>query len=166
VLGIGGLGHLGVQFSSRAGFETVAVSRQESKLEDASEMGAEYLVNSSQSNISDRLEEIGGADLVLSTAPSRKAMEETIQGLAVEGEMKVLGLPGTQIEVSPQHLVQKNASVSGHSSGRPIDAEKTLKFAQRNNVEPEIEVFDLSEYEKAYRKMMDGEVRYRAVLEP
>lgn len=165
VLGIGGLGHLGVQYASDSGYETVAISHSD-KEDYARELGADHFINSSREDVSQILQELGGADALLSTAPVKEAIENGIEGLGVEGEATVVGVPGKDIELSVGQLVAKSASVSGHSSGTARDSQDTLEFSAREGITPEIERYDLEDYEKAYEDMMNGDVRFRAVLMP
>ncbi|MFB6213459.1 MAG: alcohol dehydrogenase catalytic domain-containing protein [Candidatus Nanohaloarchaea archaeon] len=165
ILGIGGLGHLGVQYASKAGFETVAISHSD-KQDYAEELGADHFINSEEEDVAETLQELGGVKVVLSTVPVKEAVEEVIPGLGIDGDLTVVGRPGEPVEVEAGDLIARNASVSGWASGSARDSQDTMEFSSLRNVTPETEVFDLEDYEEAYGKMMEGEVRFRAVLEP
>lgn len=165
VLGIGGLGHLGVQYAAESGYETVAISHSDKK-EYAKELGADHFINSGKEDVAEKLQEIGGADALLSTAPVKAAIEESIHGLGTHGEATIVGVPGENIEVSVGELVGKNSAVTGHSSGTARDSQDTMEFSALRDIKPEIEEYNLEEYAEAYEDMMNGEVRFRAVLKP
>jgi D-arabinose 1-dehydrogenase-like Zn-dependent alcohol dehydrogenase len=165
ILGVGGLGHLGVQYASKAGFETVAISHSD-KEDYAEELGADHFINSREEDVAEKLEDIGGADVILSTVPVADAVEEVIPGLDVDGDLRVVGRPGRKIEVEVGDLIAENAKISGWASGSARDSQDTMEFSALREITPETEVFDLEDYEEAYRKMMDGEVRFKAVLKP
>ncbi|MFB6145641.1 MAG: zinc-binding dehydrogenase, partial [Candidatus Nanohaloarchaea archaeon] len=136
------------------------------KKEYAEELGADQFINSSNEDVAERLHELGGADAILSTAPVKEAIEEAVEGLGVNGEATVVGVPGEEIEISVGQLVGKGASVSGHSSGTAKDSQDTMEFSALKDVTPEIENYDLEDYAEAYENMMNGDVRFRAVLTP
>lgn len=165
VIGLGGLGHLGIQYVSKGGFETVAISHSADKEEYARELGADHFIDSNSENVAERLNELGGAKVILSTAPVKESIEEAIPGLGSDGEIEVLGVPGEPIEVSIGPLLDTRGSVSGFSTGHAKDSQETLEFSDLKDITPETEIFDLKDYEKAYNKMMNGNVRFRAVIE-
>ena len=164
VIGLGGLGHLGVQYVNKGGFETVAISHSSDKEEYAYKLGADHFIDSSSEDVAEKLNELGGAKAILSTAPVAEAVEEAISGLGSDGEVQVLGVPGRPIEVPLGPLLDTRGSVSGFSTGHARDSQDTLEFSQLKDVEAETEAFNLEEYSKAYQKVIDGNVRFRAVI--
>lgn len=166
VLGIGGLGHLGVQYARQGGFETVALSRGTDKAERARELGADYVVDTAAADPAARLRELGGADLVLSTAPSADAVEAVVGGLATNGQVVSVGVPGEPIGVHAGELVRTQGALEGWAAGHARDAEETLSFSALRGIAPDVERFPLEEAAAAFERMEDGDVRFRAVLEP
>lgn len=166
IQGVGGLGHLGIQFAAAAGFETVAISRGTDKRELALELGADQFVDATETSPAEELGELGGASVILSTAPSRAAIESVIGGLGLNGRLYPLGVPGDGVTVEVPELIENQRSVHGHSSGTPRQSQDTLEFAERTAVSPMVETFPLADAETAYRRMKHGEVRFRAVLRP
>lgn len=164
--GIGGLGHLALQYAHQAGFETVAVSRGTEKRPEAFELGADHYIDSEAEDPASKLEALGGADVVLSTAPASDAVEAVLSGLDTDGEVVALGIPEQPVPVELPELVENRGSISGWSAGTARDAEDTLQFSDLRDIAPEIETFDLSNAEEAYRAMTTNDVRFRAVLEP
>lgn len=164
VIGLGGLGHLGLQYAAKAGYETVAISHSAEKEDYARELGADYFIDNSSEDVAERLNELGGAKTILSTAPVKETIEEAIPGLGTDGDLKILGVPGKPVEVPVGPLLGTRGAVSGFSTGHARDSQDTLEFSELQDVEPETEVYNLEEYKKAYQKMMEGEVRFRAVL--
>jgi D-arabinose 1-dehydrogenase-like Zn-dependent alcohol dehydrogenase len=163
VQGVGGLGHLGIQYARRMGFKTVAISRgPEKKL--ASELGAHHYIDSDAEDAGAKLRELGGADAVLATAPSGKAMSGLINGLAVRGKLLVIGLAPDPIEVKTGSLVFGMHSISGSVTGSVQDEQETVEFSLLENVEPMIEVMPLSKTREAYDRMMTAKARFRMVL--
>ncbi len=129
VVGVGGLGHLGVQYARAAGFETVAVSRSPEKRDLALELGADHFVNASGTDPAEALQELGGARVVLSTAPSADAIESVLGGIGTDGEVVVVGIPGEPVPTDVQHLVGTRGAVSGWGSGHARDSQDTLEFS-------------------------------------
>ncbi len=164
VLGIGGLGHLGVQFAHRMGFETVAVARGEGKAELARELGAHHYVDSTEQDVAAALQALGGAKAVLATAVSSPAMGAAIDGLRHDGELLVVGATPEAIEVSPFQIIASSRTVHGHPSGTAKDVEDTLRFAALTGVRPMTETFPLEEITTGYERMMSGDARFRVVL--
>ncbi|MDR7275083.1 alcohol dehydrogenase catalytic domain-containing protein [Catenuloplanes atrovinosus] len=164
VLGLGGLGHLGVQFANRLGFEVVAVARGGEREAVAKELGAHHYVDSTAGDVAARLRERGGAKAVLATAASADAMSAAIDGLRYGGELLVVGADPAPIRVSPFQLIPGGKTVHGHPSGTARDVEETLAFAALTGVRPITETAPLSEADAAYRRMMSGEARFRMVL--
>jgi len=166
VQGVGGLGHLGIQYAHEAGFEVVALSRGTDKKERALELGADHYVDTEATAAAEELQALGGARVVLATAPSAPAIESVVGGLGTDGEVIAVGIPGNPVGVHAGALVGVRGSVSGWASGTAKDSQDTLEFSALRDVTPEIETFDLADASEAYEKMLASEVRFRAVLEP
>ena len=164
VLGIGGLGHLGVQFSRKMGLETVAIARGKDKEELARKLGAHHYIDSDSQDVAETLMKLGGADVVLATATSSKAMEATIKGLAANGKLVVLGADFAPMAVSGVDLIMRQRSVAGWASGSAIDSQDTLQFSSLNGVRSMNEVYPLEKAGEAYERMMSGKARFRVVL--
>ncbi|MBO0874948.1 MAG: alcohol dehydrogenase catalytic domain-containing protein [Pseudonocardia sp.] len=164
VLGLGGLGHLAVQFANKLGFETVAIARGTDKAGTAERLGAHHYVDGSAGDVAKRLQALGGAKVVLATAGSSAAMSATVDGLRPSGELIVLGADPQPIQVSPNQLIAASRTVHGHPSGTARDVEETLHFAALTGVRPMTETRPLDEVGAAYDRMLAGEARYRMVL--
>lgn len=164
VQGIGGLGHLGIQYASEAGYETVALSHSSDKEDYAYKLGADYFIDSSEEDIAEKLNEMGGAKVILCTAPHKDAIESTFEGMGVNGDTTIVGVPSEPVEVSVNTLLDTQGQISGWSTGHARDSQDTLEFSELRDIFPETETFSLEEYEEAYRKMMNNEVRFRAVV--
>jgi propanol-preferring alcohol dehydrogenase len=162
--GLGGLGHLAVQFARKMGFYTVAIARGADKAELASQLGAHRYIDAKNEDVAAALRELGGAKLVLGTAPSGKAMSETVQGLAPRGRLVVVAIPEDRIELNAVDLVFGGRAVVGALTGTVVDNEQGLAFARLQNVRPMVETFPLEQAQVAYDKMMRADVRFRAVL--
>ncbi|MFC7256982.1 alcohol dehydrogenase [Haloplanus litoreus] len=165
VVGVGGLGHLGVQYARAAGFETVAVSRSPEKRDLALELGADHFVNASGTDPAEALQELGGARVVLSTAPSADAIESVLGGIGTDGEVVVVGIPGEPVPTDVQHLVGTRGAVSGWGSGHARDSQDTLEFSSLRDITPVVETFALDDVDEAYDRMMNNDARFRAVLD-
>jgi D-arabinose 1-dehydrogenase-like Zn-dependent alcohol dehydrogenase len=164
VLGIGGLGHLALQFASRMGFEVVAIARGKDKEELARTLGARRYLDSQANDVAAELAARGGARVILATVTSAKAMTAVIDGLAVNGKLLVIGAAAEPIEVSPLQLIGRRASIQGWPSGVAADSEDTLAFSALAEVRPMIETFPLEQAAAAYERMMSGAARFRVVL--
>jgi D-arabinose 1-dehydrogenase-like Zn-dependent alcohol dehydrogenase len=164
VLGIGGLGHLGVQFAARAGYRTVAIARGKDKAEFARSLGAEIYIDSESQDVSAELQKVGGAKIVLATATNAKAMADTISGLAVDGKLVVLGAPHEPLQVQVFPLLTGRRSIAGWPSGTSIDSQDTMEFSARLGVRSMNEVYPLEKAAEAYDRMMSGKARFRVVL--
>jgi D-arabinose 1-dehydrogenase-like Zn-dependent alcohol dehydrogenase len=164
VLGIGGLGHLGVQFAARMGYETVAIARGRDKEPLARKLGAHHYIDSQAQDPAQELSALGGAKVVLATVTSGKAMTAALSGLAIDGTFVVLGAAHEPIEVSPLLLISGRRRVLGWPSGTSADSEDTLAFSARHGVRPMNEVFPLERAADAYDRMMSGKARFRVVL--
>jgi D-arabinose 1-dehydrogenase-like Zn-dependent alcohol dehydrogenase len=166
VLGIGGLGHLGVQFAARMGHETVAIARGKDKEALALKLGAHHYVDSEAQDPATELAKRGGARVILATVTSGKAMSAALGGLAIDGTFVVLGASHEPIEVPPLLLIAGRRRVLGWPSGTSADSEDTMAFAARNGIRPMNEVFPLEKASEAYDRMMSGKARFRVVLTP
>jgi D-arabinose 1-dehydrogenase-like Zn-dependent alcohol dehydrogenase len=164
ILGIGGLGHLGVQFAAKMGFRTVAIARGRDKEKLARQLGAHFYLDSQSQDVAAELTKLGGAKTILATVTSGKAMSAVIPGLAVRGRLVVIGVGMDPIEVSAFDLIGGSRSVTGHASGASIDSQDTLAFSALSGVRPTIETMPLERAAEAYDKMMRNEARFRMVL--
>jgi D-arabinose 1-dehydrogenase-like Zn-dependent alcohol dehydrogenase len=164
ILGIGGLGHLGVQFAARMGFRTVAIARGTEKAALAKELGAHIYLDSQTQDVAAELTKLGGAKTILATVTNGKAMSSVIPGLAVRGTMVVVGVGMDPIQVSAVDLIMGSRSIVGHASGASIDSQDTLAFSALSGVRPTIETMPLERAAEAYDKMMRNEARFRMVL--
>ncbi len=164
ILGIGGLGHLGIQFAAKMGFNTVAIGRGKEKEELVKKLGArKYIDNKSQDPVQE-LAKLGGAKVILATVPSGKAMSAVLGGLSVNGKLIVIGASDELIESSPTLLLSGRRSIVGWPSGTSIDSQDTISFSVLSGIRPMTEVFPLEEVADAYNHMITGKVRFRAVL--
>lgn len=166
VQGIGGLGHLGVQYASQAGFETVALSRSTEKEDLALDLGTDHYIDTEREDPAEALADLGGASVVLATAPSADAIESVVGGLGNNGELITVGVPGEPVSVDVQQLVMGKRSVTGWASGTAKDSQDTLEFSDLREITPMIEEFGLDEADEAYRAMLDNEARFRSVIVP
>jgi NADPH2:quinone reductase len=166
VLGVGGLGHLGVQYARAAGFETVAISRSPDKEALATELGADHFVDATATDPADRLQELGGASVVLATAPSSDAIASVADGLGPGGTLLVVGVPEEAVPVDAASLIGANGAVAGWASGQARDSQDTLEFSELRGITPTVETYPLSEVDAAYDRMLGNEARFRVVLEP
>ena len=164
VLGIGGLGHLGVQWARAMGFETVAIARGAAKEKDAKELGAHHYIDSTAEDVAGALQALGGASVVLATAANSAAMAQTVGGLGPQGELVIVGVTAEPLPISPIDLITPGLSVSGHPSGTARDVEETMHFAVQSGVRAMIEERPLAEAAEAYAAMTEGRARYRGVL--
>jgi len=164
VLGIGGLGHLGVQFAARMGYETVAIARGKDKEPLARKLGAHHYIDSEAQDPAKELASLGGASVVLATVTNGKAMTAVLGGLAIDGTLIVLGAAHEALEVSPILLLSGRRKVMGWPSGTSADSQDTLAFSLRNGVRPMNELFPLERAAEAYDRMMSGKARFRVVL--
>jgi D-arabinose 1-dehydrogenase-like Zn-dependent alcohol dehydrogenase len=165
ILGIGGLGHLGLQFAAKLGFRTVAIARGRDKERVARELGAHHYIDSENQDPAAELRKLGGARVVLATVTSSEAMSRVVDGLGQDGQLLVVGAAAAPIHISPFQLIPGRRSVAGWPSGTSIDSEDTLKFSAMTGVRPRIETFPLDRAAEAYERMMSGKARFRVVLE-
>ena len=164
ILGVGGLGHLGVQYAAKMGFETVAIARGQDKEPLARRLGADHYIDSTASDPAQALKELGGAKVVLATAANSDAMAATIDGLAPRGQLVVIGVTDQPIKVTPLQLITGGQSVTGHASGTAQEVEDTMVFSARTGVRPMVETAPLDEVNTAFARMLSGAARFRMVL--
>ncbi len=164
VLGIGGLGHLGIQWANKFGYKVAAIGRGSESAALAKKLGASVYIDNKVTNAATALQKLGGAQVILATAPSSKAMSEVIDGLAPNGKLMVVGATMDPIEVTPVQLISGSRAIQGWASGTPADAEDTLRFAELTGVRPMIETYPLEKAAEAYVRMMSGKAQFRVVL--
>ena len=164
VLGIGGLGHLGIQFANKFGYMVAAVGRGPENAALAKKLGASLYIDSRATKAAEELQKLGGAQMILATAPSSKAMSELIDGLGPNGKLMVVGADFAPIEVTPTQLIFGTRTIQGWASGTPTDSEDTLRFAELTGVRPMIETYPLDKAAEAYARMMSGDAQFRVVL--
>jgi D-arabinose 1-dehydrogenase-like Zn-dependent alcohol dehydrogenase len=164
VLGVGGLGHLGIQFASKFGYKVAAVGRGSENAALAKKLGASFYIDSKAERPAEVLRRQGGAQVILATAPSSKAMSELIDGLAPNGKLMVVGATAEPIEVTPIQLIMGTHTIQGWASGTPADSEDTLRFAELSGVRPMIETYPLEKAAEGYARMISGKAEFRVVL--
>ncbi len=164
IQGIGGLGHLGVQFANRFGYRVAAISRGKDSEALAKKLGASLFIDSASTNAAAELQRLGGAKVILATAPSGKAMSELLPGLAARGKFLVIGASGDPLQFPTVLMIGGSKTIQGWASGIPSDAEDTLRFAELAGVRPMIERFPLDKVNEAYARMTSGKAQFRVVL--
>jgi D-arabinose 1-dehydrogenase-like Zn-dependent alcohol dehydrogenase len=164
VQGIGGLGHLGIQFANKFGYKVAAIGRGAENATLAKKLGATVYVDSKATNAAEALQKMGGAQVILATAPSSKAMSELINGLGPNGKLMVIGATFDPIEVTPPQLIFGSRSIQGWAAGTPADSEDTLRFAELTGVRAMIETYPLEKAAEGYARMMSGNAQFRVVL--
>jgi D-arabinose 1-dehydrogenase-like Zn-dependent alcohol dehydrogenase len=164
VEGIGGLGHLGIQFANKFGYKVAAIGRGPENAALAKKLGANVYIDSKSTNAAEALQKLGGAQVILATAPSSKAMSELIDGLGPNGKLMVVGAAFEPIEVTPGQLIFGSRTIQGWAAGTPADSEDTLRFAELSGVRPMIETYPLEKAGEAYARMMSGNAQFRVVL--
>jgi D-arabinose 1-dehydrogenase-like Zn-dependent alcohol dehydrogenase len=165
VQGIGGLGHLGLQYAAKMGFRTVAISRGADKEALARQLGAHEYIDTAVVSAAEGLQKLGGADLVLAAAPNSEAIASTVDGLKARGKLLLVAAPHDPVPFSAFSLLS-GKTISGWPSGTAIDSEETLSFSALSGVRPVIERFKLEQADEAFAKVMENKVRFRAVLVP
>ena len=165
VQGIGGLGHLGIQYAARMGFRTIAISSGSDKEELARQLGAHEYIDTKKVKAAEGLQKLGGADLVLATAPYADAIASTVDGLKPRGKLLIVAAPFEPLAVSAFSLLS-GKTIAGWPSGSSIDSEEAMSFSALTGVRPRIEKFKLEQAEEAFGKVMANKVRFRAVLTP
>ena len=164
VLGVGGLGHLGVQFAAKMGFETVAIARGKDKEALSRELGAHHAIDSESQDPAAELTRLGGAKVILATVTNGQAMAAVLGGLGVGGKLLIVGAPPDPLQVAAGPLIGGRRSIAGWPSGTSIESEDTMKFAALTGVRSRNEVFPLERAQAAYDRMMSGKARFRVVL--
>ena len=164
VQGVGGLGHLGIQYAAKFGYRTVAVGRGPGNATLAKKLGAMAYIDSKATNAAQELQKLGGAKVILATAPSAKAMSELIDGLSVDGKLMVVGATGEPMAVSPFQLILARRGIQGWPSGTAKDSEDALQFSALTGVRAMIEKYPLEKVKEGYERMISGEAQFRVVL--
>ena len=164
VQGVGGLGHLGIQFANKFGYRVAAIGRGSENATLAKKLGATVYIDSRATKAADELQRLGGAQVILATAPNSKAMSELIDGLGPNGKLMVIGAAFDPIEVTPIQLISRSRTIQGWASGTAADSEDTLRFAELTGVRPMIETYPLEKAGEAYARMMSGDAQFRVVL--
>src|SRR6267154_2763257 len=164
IQGIGGLGHLGIQFAKKFGYRVAAIGRGSDNAALAKKLGADLYIDSAATDAAAELQKLGGASVVLATAPSGKAMSSLLPGLTANGTLVVVGASEDPLEVSTALLILGRRNIKGWSAGTPSDSEDTLRFAEAAGVRPMIEKLSLEKAAEGYARMMSGDAQYRVVL--
>ena len=164
ILGIGGLGHLGVQFAVKMGFRTVAIARGPEKDGLARQLGAHHYIDSVASDVAAELQKLGGARVIAATATDADAMTAAVGGLGLHGELLTLAVVDDPVQVSPTQLISISGTVHGHTSGASCDLEDTLNFAALQGIKPMVEVLPLEKVADGYQRMVTNQARFRVVL--
>jgi D-arabinose 1-dehydrogenase-like Zn-dependent alcohol dehydrogenase len=164
VQGIGGLRHLGIQFAQKFGYDVAAIGRGPETGALAKKLGASLYIDSKATDAAEALQQMGGARVILATAPSSKAMSALVDGLAPNGRLMVIGATFDPIEVTPVQLISGSRSIQGWASGTPADSEDTLRFAELTGVRPMTETYPLERAAEAYARMLSGKAEFRVVL--
>ena len=164
VQGVGGLGHLGIQFAQKFGYRVAAIGRGPGNAALAKKLGAHVYIDSAATDAATELQKLGGARAILATAPNSKAMSALINGMGANGRLMVVGAAMDPIEVTPVQLIIGMRNIQGWASGIPTDSEDTLRFAELTGVRPMIEKYPLVKAAEAYARMLSGKAEFRAVL--
>lgn len=164
VQGIGGLGHLGVQFASKFGYNVAAIGRGSENAGLAKKLGAHVYIDSQTKNAAEELQKLGGARVIIATAPNSKAMSALIDGLGPNGKLVVVGAAPDPIEVTPAQLIFGSKTIQGWAAGTPAASEDTLRFCVLSGVRPMIETYPLEKAAEAYSRMLSGKAEFRVVL--
>jgi D-arabinose 1-dehydrogenase-like Zn-dependent alcohol dehydrogenase len=164
IQGIGGLGHLGIQFAQKFGYQVAAIGRGAENETLAKKLGASVYIDSKSTNAAAVLQKLGGARVVVATAPSSKAMSELFDGLGPNGKLMVIGAAFDPLEVTPVQLITGSRSIQGWASGTPADEDDTLRFAELTGVRPMIETYPLEKAAEGYERMLSGKAQFRVVL--
>jgi len=164
ILGIGGLGHLAVQFAAKSGYRTVAIARGQDKAPLARQLGAHIYIDSTTQDPGAELQKLGGAAVILSTLTNAEALAGGVSGLGPNGKLIIVGVPEKPFQVNAGQLIMVNRSIAGWASGTGMDSEDTLKFSALSGVKPLIETYPLERAAEAFDRMMSGKARFRVVL--
>jgi D-arabinose 1-dehydrogenase-like Zn-dependent alcohol dehydrogenase len=165
ILGLGGLGHLAVQFANKMGFHTVAIARGSEKKDFAAKLGAVEYIDSNAKDVAAELRKLGGAKVVLATVTNSKAMSAPIDGLAVDGQLIAVGAGMEQLEVTPVQLLMARREILGWPSGTAMDSEDCLRFCALTGVRAMIERFPFDKSAQAFERMMSSKARFRCVID-
>jgi len=166
IQGIGGLGHLGIQFAKKMGFNVAAISSNDTKKELATKLGADHFIDTSKSPASQQLQELGGAKLVLATAPNSKSMEDLVNGLGSDGRLLLIGSDSNTFSLSPFQVISNRGCICGWPSGIATDSADCCVFSKKQGIESMNEVFSLENVQEAYDYMISGKARFRVVIKP
>lgn len=166
ILGLGGLGHLALQYASKSGYRTVAISSSAAKKDFATQLGAHEYIDGSKGDVGKQLQELGGAACILMTAPSSKLIPKLVGGLGPRGKLVILAATEGPTQLDTNSMIQKGLSISAWPSGHATDCEDAISFAQVHGVNCMIEKFSLDQANEALEKMEAGHVRFRGVLTP
>jgi D-arabinose 1-dehydrogenase-like Zn-dependent alcohol dehydrogenase len=164
VQGIGGLGHLGIQFANKFGYRVAAIGRGSDVEPLAKKLGASLYIDTNTTRAAEALQQLGGAQVIMATAPNSKAMAELFDGLGPNGNLIVIGAASDPIEVTPVQLITGSRRIQGWASGTTADEEDTLRFAEQSGVRPMIETYPLEKAAEGYARMMSGKAQFRVVL--
>jgi D-arabinose 1-dehydrogenase-like Zn-dependent alcohol dehydrogenase len=164
VLGVGGLGHLGIQFASKSGYRVAAIGHEAEHEPLARKLGASFYIDSAAGDPAKELQDLGGAQAILATAPSAKAISAVVDGLGPNGKLLVIGASGEPLQVLPLQLILASRSIVGCYSGTAADSEDTVRFAEQSGVHTMIETYPLEKADEAYARMMSGKAQFRVVL--
>jgi alcohol dehydrogenase/propanol-preferring alcohol dehydrogenase len=165
ILGIGGLGHLGVQYAAKSGYRTVAIARGQDKAPLAKELGAHIYIDSTTQDPTTELQKLGGAVVILATVSSAEGLSSVVEGLAPGGKLIVVGVPDKPFEVNAASIVIARRSIAGWPSGTGMDSEDTLNFSALSGIRPMVETYPLEKASEAFDRMMSGKARFRVVLQ-
>ena len=165
IQGIGGLGHLAVQYAKAMGFEVAAISRGSEKEALARQLGAHHYIDTEKESAGSKLTALGGAKVIFATASDAVSISALTEGLGIEGCLLIVGVPNEPLHINAQDMISGNRRIQGWSSGTATDSTDALAFAQIQGIVPMIEVFPLADIEAAFKKMLQGKVRFRAVLQ-
>jgi D-arabinose 1-dehydrogenase-like Zn-dependent alcohol dehydrogenase len=165
ILGMGGLGHLGVQFAAKMGFNTAAIARGADKEKFAHDLGARHYIDSTAGDVAAALQKLGGAKVILATVTDADAMSAAFGGLGHAGKFVIIGVPAKPVQTAVPAMIMQRQSIQGWPSGTSIDSEDTLRFSEITGVRPLIEKYPLDRAAEAYDRMMSGKARFRVVLE-
>jgi len=164
VQGIGGLGHLGIQYAAKSGYRVVGIGRGPENAALAKKLGAFAYIDSKATKAAEELQKLGGANVILTTAPNAKAMAEMVDGLGVGGKLVIVGAPFEPMEISALALIMRRRAIQGWPSGTAMDSQDTLQFSAFSGVRPMIEKYPLSKVKEAYERMASGHAEFRVVL--
>jgi D-arabinose 1-dehydrogenase-like Zn-dependent alcohol dehydrogenase len=164
VQGIGGLGHLGIQYAAKSGYRVVGIGRGPENAALAKKLGAFAYIDSKATKAAEELQKLGGAKVILTTAPNAKAMAEVVDGLGVGGKLVIVGAPFEPMEISALSLIMRRRAIQGWPSGTAMDSEETLRFSEFSGVRPMIEKYPLNKVKEAYERMASGHAEFRVVL--